>query len=103
MLQLSLVCSLVFGMLSAASVSYTMLAVTRTLTGVALSGLSLIVLPLGECGGLWLPGGLLADSGWEGNSLPGRAGSVGTGVWESPRVRFPSCKDPRITICCWSN
>ncbi|NWY29469.1 S22A7 protein, partial [Pheucticus melanocephalus] len=47
MLQLSLVCSLVFGMLSAASVSYTMLAVTRTLTGVALSGLSLIVLPLG--------------------------------------------------------
>uniref|UniRef100_A0A8C5NNZ4 Solute carrier family 22 member 7 n=1 Tax=Junco hyemalis TaxID=40217 RepID=A0A8C5NNZ4_JUNHY len=27
-----------------------MLAVTRTLTGVALSGLSLIVLPLGECG-----------------------------------------------------
>ncbi|NXR45067.1 S22A7 protein, partial [Hippolais icterina] len=47
MLQLSLVCSVVFGMLSAASVSYTMLAVTRTLTGVALSGLSLIVLPLG--------------------------------------------------------
>ncbi|NXP87062.1 S22A7 protein, partial [Passerina amoena] len=47
MLQLSLVCSLVLGMLSAASVSYTMLAVTRTLTGVALSGLSLIVLPLG--------------------------------------------------------
>ncbi|NWW11230.1 S22A7 protein, partial [Oreocharis arfaki] len=47
MLQLSLVCSVVFGMLSAASVSYTMLAITRTLTGVALSGLSLIVLPLG--------------------------------------------------------
>nr|XP_021390558.1 solute carrier family 22 member 7 [Lonchura striata domestica] len=47
MLQLSLVCSMVFGMLSAASVSYTMLAITRTLTGVALSGLSLIVLPLG--------------------------------------------------------
>ncbi|NXH30279.1 S22A7 protein, partial [Myiagra hebetior] len=47
MLQLSLVCSVVFGMLSAASVSYTMLAITRTLTGVALSGISLIVLPLG--------------------------------------------------------
>uniref|UniRef100_A0A8D2QCZ9 Solute carrier family 22 member 7 n=1 Tax=Zonotrichia albicollis TaxID=44394 RepID=A0A8D2QCZ9_ZONAL len=46
--QLSLLCSLVFGMLSAASMSYTMLAVTRTLTGVALSGLSLIGLPLGE-------------------------------------------------------
>lgn len=48
MLLLSLVCSVVFGMLSAASVSYSMLAVTRTLTGVALSGVSLIVLPLGE-------------------------------------------------------
>ncbi|NWZ42585.1 S22A7 protein, partial [Brachypodius atriceps] len=47
MLQLSLVCSVGFGMLSAASVSYTMLAITRTLTGVAMSGLSLIVLPLG--------------------------------------------------------
>ncbi|NXI13077.1 S22A7 protein, partial [Irena cyanogastra] len=47
MLQLSLVCSLVFGMLSAVSVSYTMLAITRTLTGVGMSGLSLIVLPLG--------------------------------------------------------
>ncbi|XP_066036436.1 solute carrier family 22 member 7 isoform X2 [Chamaea fasciata] len=47
MLQLSLVCSVGCGMLSATSVSYTMLAITRTLTGVALSGLSLIVLPLG--------------------------------------------------------
>ncbi|NXI94113.1 S22A7 protein, partial [Psophia crepitans] len=47
MLLLSLVCSVVFGMLSAASVSYSMLAITRTLTGVALSGVSLIVLPLG--------------------------------------------------------
>ncbi|XP_068025854.1 solute carrier family 22 member 7 [Melanerpes formicivorus] len=47
MLLLSLLCSVVFGMLSAASVSYVMLAVTRTLTGVALSGVSIIVLPLG--------------------------------------------------------
>ncbi|GAB0187590.1 solute carrier family 22 member 7 [Grus japonensis] len=47
MLLLSLVCSVVFGMLSAASVSYSMLAITRTLTGVALSGTSLITLPLG--------------------------------------------------------
>lgn len=93
MLQLSLVCSVVFGMLSAASVSYTMLAITRTLTGVALSGLSLIVLPLGECGGLWLSGGLLAGSGWEGTWIPGL---VGTGVWKSLPVQFPSCKDPRI-------
>ncbi|NWI14832.1 S22A7 protein, partial [Crypturellus soui] len=47
LLLLSLLCSLVFGMLSAASVSYAMLAATRTLTGAALSGISLIVLPLG--------------------------------------------------------
>ncbi|NXX20999.1 S22A7 protein, partial [Podargus strigoides] len=47
MLLLSLVCSVIFGMLSAASISYSMLAVTRTLTGVALSGVSLIILPLG--------------------------------------------------------
>ncbi|KAM9382368.1 solute carrier family 22 member 7 [Phaethornis superciliosus] len=47
MLLLSLTCSVVFGMLSAASVSYSMLAITRTLTGVALSGVSLIVLPFG--------------------------------------------------------
>ncbi|XP_032849934.2 solute carrier family 22 member 7 [Tyto alba] len=46
-LLLSLVCSLLFGMLSAASVSYSMLAITRTLTGVSLSGVSLTVLPLG--------------------------------------------------------
>ncbi|KAM6271207.1 solute carrier family 22 member 7 isoform 2-T2 [Spheniscus humboldti] len=47
MLLLSLVCSVIFGMLSAASISYSMLAILRTLTGVALSGVSLIVLPLG--------------------------------------------------------
>ncbi|NWX43978.1 S22A7 protein, partial [Steatornis caripensis] len=47
MLLLSLVCSVIFGMLSAASISYSMLAITRTLTGVALSGVSLIILPLG--------------------------------------------------------
>ncbi|XP_062429437.1 solute carrier family 22 member 7 isoform X1 [Rhea pennata] len=47
MLLVSLVCSVIFGMLSAASTSYSMLAVTRTLTGVALSGISLIILPLG--------------------------------------------------------
>ncbi|XP_013809799.1 solute carrier family 22 member 7 [Apteryx mantelli] len=47
MLLVSLVCSVIFGMLSAASTSYSMLAITRTLTGVALSGISLIVLPLG--------------------------------------------------------
>ena len=50
--MLSLVCSVIFGMLSACSVSYSMLAVTRTLTGVALSGVSLIILPLGKYGEL---------------------------------------------------
>uniref|UniRef100_A0A8D0FSA4 Solute carrier family 22 member 7 n=1 Tax=Strix occidentalis caurina TaxID=311401 RepID=A0A8D0FSA4_STROC len=47
MLLVSLVFSVIFGMLSAASVSYSMLAITRTLTGVALSGVSLIILPFG--------------------------------------------------------
>lgn len=100
MLQLSLVCSVGFGMLSAASVSYMMLAITRTLTGVALSGLSLIVLPLGECGELWLSGGSWQAMGGkgEGTCLPGRAGSGGTGVRKLLRVQFliehPSCKDP---------
>lgn len=67
MLLLALVCAVIFGMLSAASVSYSMLAITRTLTGVALSGVSLIVLPLGKYGGVcgcpvvhW---GLLTGSG----------------------------------------
>ncbi|NWY06110.1 S22A7 protein, partial [Nothoprocta ornata] len=53
LLLLSLLCSLLFGMLSAASASYTMLAATRTLTGAALSGISLIVLPLGTT--VWAP------------------------------------------------
>jgi len=52
MLLLSLVFSVVFGMLSAASISYSMLAITRTLTGVGLSGVSLIVLPFGKYGGV---------------------------------------------------
>ncbi|XP_008103110.1 solute carrier family 22 member 7 [Anolis carolinensis] len=47
MLLVAYVGTLLFGMLSAISVTYSMLAVTRTLTGVAMSGLSLIVLPLG--------------------------------------------------------
>uniref|UniRef100_A0A8D0G648 Solute carrier family 22 member 7 n=1 Tax=Sphenodon punctatus TaxID=8508 RepID=A0A8D0G648_SPHPU len=47
MLLVSFICSLAFGMVSAASVSYSMLAVTRTLTGLALCGLSLIIVPLG--------------------------------------------------------
>lgn len=88
MLQLSLMCSVVFGMLSAASVSYTMLAITRTLTGVALSGLSLIVLPLGECGGLLVVRGAPGRQWLSGTCLPGRAEMVGTGVWKSPRGQF---------------
>lgn len=74
-LQLSLACSMVFGMLSAASVSYTMLAITRTLTGVALSGISLIVLPLGECGGLVAARGTPGRQ-WLGRDLSARQGRV---------------------------
>ncbi|XP_054844620.1 solute carrier family 22 member 7-like isoform X2 [Eublepharis macularius] len=47
MLLVSFVCTLIFGLVSSASVTYSMLAVTRTLTGMAICGLSLIVVPLG--------------------------------------------------------
>ncbi|XP_062981453.1 solute carrier family 22 member 7-like [Elgaria multicarinata webbii] len=47
MLLVSYVCTLIFGIMSSASVTYTMLVVTRTLTGMAICGLSLIVVPLG--------------------------------------------------------
>ncbi|XP_015267344.1 PREDICTED: solute carrier family 22 member 7-like [Gekko japonicus] len=47
MLLVSFVCTLIFGLVSSASVTYSMLAVTRTLTGIAICGLSLIVAPLG--------------------------------------------------------
>lgn len=101
MLQLSLVCSVGFGMLSAASVSYTMLAITRTLTGVAMSGLSLIVLPLGECGGCGQAVGgkgivLQAGQAWQ------EEGSGSCCVCSSI-TECPSRKDPRIPGCCSSN
>ncbi|XP_020652571.3 solute carrier family 22 member 7 isoform X1 [Pogona vitticeps] len=47
MLVVSYTCTLIFGMMSSISVTYSMLAVTRTLTGMAICGLSLIVMPLG--------------------------------------------------------
>lgn len=40
--------SLALGLASAASVSYIMFVITRTLTGLALAGFTIIVLPLGE-------------------------------------------------------
>ena len=42
--------TLVMGLASAASVSYVMFAVIRTLTGTALAGFTIIVMPLGEAG-----------------------------------------------------
>ena len=45
--------SLGLGLASAASVSYIMFAITRTLTGAALAGFTIIVMPLGEAGGRW--------------------------------------------------
>ncbi|XP_034966442.1 solute carrier family 22 member 7-like [Zootoca vivipara] len=47
MLLVSYVCTLICGMVSSASVTYSMLAVMRTLTGMSICGLSLIVVPLG--------------------------------------------------------
>lgn len=38
------------GLASAASVSYVMFVITRTLTGAALSGFTIIVITLGEAG-----------------------------------------------------
>ena len=45
--------SLVLGLMSAASVSYIMFVITRTLTGTALAGFTIIVMPLGEAGKGW--------------------------------------------------
>lgn len=38
------------GLATAASVSYIMFVITRTLTGTALAGFTIIVMPLGEAG-----------------------------------------------------
>ncbi|KAG8123167.1 hypothetical protein E2320_018523, partial [Naja naja] len=48
MLLVSYLGTLIFGVLSSASVSYSMFAVTWTLTGVSICGLSIIVIPLGK-------------------------------------------------------
>lgn len=48
LLLVAYVSSLVLGLMSAASVNYIMFVVTRTLTGSALAGFTIIVLPLGE-------------------------------------------------------
>lgn len=50
LLLVAYVSSLVLGLVSAASVSYVMFAITRTLTGSALAGFTIIVMPLGEAG-----------------------------------------------------
>uniref|UniRef100_A0A8C3X3L0 Solute carrier family 22 member 7 n=1 Tax=Catagonus wagneri TaxID=51154 RepID=A0A8C3X3L0_9CETA len=46
LLLVAYVSTLVLGLVSAASVSYTMFAITRTLTGTALAGFTIIVMPL---------------------------------------------------------
>lgn len=58
---------LVLGLASAASVSYIMFAITRTLTGVALAGFTIIVMPLGEAGGWAEP------RGWREAAVKGEA------------------------------
>lgn len=47
---MSYVGTLVMGLASAASVSYVMFVITRTLTGAALSGFTIIVITLGKAG-----------------------------------------------------
>lgn len=48
LLLVAYVSSLVLGLASAASANYIMFVITRTLTGFALAGFTIIVLPLGE-------------------------------------------------------
>lgn len=58
--------ALVLGLVSAASVSYTMFAITRTLTGTALAGFTIIVMPLGEAGEGWAGPGRLEGGSCQG-------------------------------------
>ncbi|XP_072801056.1 LOW QUALITY PROTEIN: solute carrier family 22 member 7 [Vicugna pacos] len=66
LLLVAYVSALVLGLASAASVSYTMFAITRTLTGTALAGFTIIVMPLGEAGK-----GRAGPRGLEGGSCQG--------------------------------
>lgn len=59
--------TLTLGLLSAASVNYIMFLTTRTLTGLALAGFTIIVLPLGEAG---LEGGCWGAGRGEGGDGP---------------------------------
>ncbi|XP_032319008.1 solute carrier family 22 member 7 isoform X3 [Camelus ferus] len=64
LLLVAYVSALVLGLASAASVSYTMFAITRTLTGTALAGFTIIVMPLGGVMLLALVGYLIRDWRW---------------------------------------
>lgn len=54
------------GLASAASVSYIMFVITRTLTGTALAGFTIIVMPLGEAGKEWA-----GPTGWREATVQG--------------------------------
>lgn len=60
------VSTLVMGLASAASVNYIMFVITRTLTGTALAGFTIIVMPLGKAGKEWA-----GPRGLEGGSCQG--------------------------------
>lgn len=64
--------SLVLGLASAASVNYVMFVITRTLTGSALAGFTIIVLPLGKADkhGQGLEGGCQGEMGPSAPPLP---------------------------------
>ncbi|KAM8777948.1 solute carrier family 22 member 7 isoform 1-T1 [Rhynchonycteris naso] len=64
LLLVAYVSSLVMGLTSTASVNYIMFIITRTLTGAALAGLTIIVLPLGGVMLLALVGYLIRDWRW---------------------------------------
>ncbi|XP_047650593.1 solute carrier family 22 member 7 isoform X3 [Phacochoerus africanus] len=75
LLLVAYVSALVLGLVSAASVSYTMFAITRTLTGTALAGFTIIVMPLGEAELEWLDvghrtvAGVLSSTFWTGGVM----------------------------------
>ncbi|XP_011512558.1 solute carrier family 22 member 7 isoform X1 [Homo sapiens] len=75
LLLVAYVSTLVLGLASAASVSYVMFAITRTLTGSALAGFTIIVMPLGEAELEWLDvehrtvAGVLSSTFWTGGVM----------------------------------
>lgn len=86
LLLVAYVSSLVLGLASAASVNYIMFVTTRTLTGSALAGFTIIVLPLGKA----RPGGRLPG---------GRARLAPANGLPVSRARVAGCEAPHCGWC----